>query len=691
MPTDPVCGMFVPETSDLFSIIDDQKIYFCSKACQEKYTSPEKEHRKLKRRLTVAWSLAIPIILIEYLLPAGDVLGQMNKDLILFALTFPVQFYSGLGFYDGAYHAFKSRSGNMDLLISIGTLTAFIFSTFITFFPGSIPGSEVFFDASAFIITLILTGNFIENLTKKRANRAAQKLLSLIPDSVHLLKENGEVEDVPAGDVEEGNILVVRAGETIPADGVIVEGRSDIDTSTLTGEQNPVLAEEGSKVSSGTVNLNGVIKIRVTGAGKNSTVSQIYDLIQKAASGRAKVQRVADAFSAIFVPVVMALAVAAGLFWFFYLRSTGSGLPVEIAILAFVSVVVIACPCAIGLAGPITLLISSNKASQNGIIIKNGSTLDRLGRVNRFIFDKTGTLTDPDPVISDISVADGQDLKEVMAYASAIEASSNHPIAKAIVNHAKSLEINIPSARDIKEHPGKGISGTVNGKNINITRANTAGGSSVSVEIDGTRAAVISLRYRVREDVEKTVRYLLGKGIKVSMVTGDSREEAERVAGILGIRDIHAEVLPSDKADIVKEYQLKGDYVAFVGDGINDAVALEVADTGIAMGSGSDIAQESGDIILLRNDLKSVVLARTLARRTISKIKQNIGWAIGYNAALIPVAGGALVPIFGLSMYMFLPILAAFAMGMSSSSVVMNSLMLSRALEKEWKKEKVHL
>lgn len=691
MATDPVCGMFVPEDTDLVSVIDGQTFYFCSKTCQQKYSSPEKEAIRLKRRLVVAWSLSIPIIIINYLISGKIFLGESYKDVALFILTLPVQFYSGFGFYEGAYHAIKSRIGNMDLLISTGTLTAFVFSSYVTFFPGKIPHADVYFDASAFIITLILTGNFIENLTKIRANRAASRLLSLIPNVSHLVTAEGQEVDTPTDKLKEGDTILVRPGESIPADGLVIDGSAEVDESMLTGEQEPVLKKRDDAVSSGTSNLNGVLKIRVTRTGKNSTVSQIYELIQRAISGRAKVQRIADVFSALFVPVVIVAALASGLFWYLYLNSRGFPLPLEIAILAFVSVVVIACPCAIGLAGPITLLISSNYAAENGIIIKNASALDRLSRVNMAVFDKTGTLTEPVPVISQLISENGWSSNDVLGVAASIERFSNHPIARAIVKEAEKLSLKMDEAQNVREIPGLGISGVIGHNGVRIVRAARSGGTVVSVYLNETKMGDITLEYAVREGAVATIAELKRLGIRTAMVTGDSRTEAERIGGFLGIDDIYAEVRPEDKSEIIKKYQLSGYYVMFTGDGINDTIALETADVGIAMGSGTDIARESGDLILLNNDLRQLILIKIIATNTISKIKQNIGWAVGYNTVLMPIAGGVLVPFFGLSVFSVLPILAAFAMGMSSSSVVINSLALGKKIGKEWKSRNPYL
>lgn len=673
MPTDPVCGMFVPGSSDLFSEVEGQKYYFCSKTCQHKYSSPEVEAKKLRGRLIVGWSLSIPVIVITY----GFSHSIFYLNYLLLFLTLPVQFYSGYGFYEGSYHALKSKSANMDLLVSMGTLTAFVFSTYVTVVrPISIPPSEVYFDASSFIVTLILTGNFIENITKARANRAANKLIGMIPNVAHYVTSEGNIVDKKTEEIKPGDNVLVKPGEVISVDGIIYDGKSEVDESMLTGEQEPVLKSGGQDVSSGTKNLNGILRINVIRTGKDSTVSQIYELIQKAISGRVKVQRVADVFSSVFVPIVILSALVASLFWYFYLSSIGYALALEIAVLAFVSVVVIACPCAIGLAGPITLLISSNVSSENGIIVKNVNALDKLSKATRAVFDKTGTLTEPDPVVTGISVSPGDSEENVIALAASIESSSNHPIAKAIVALAESRNIPLFRATEIKEIPGTGITGRINGIEIRVSRAKKEGGSTVSVSADNEERGFVSLSYKIRSDAISAINGLRSMGIKSSMITGDSMEEARRVGNQLGIDDIHAEVLPADKSEIIKKYQAAGDYVIFTGDGINDTVALETADVGIAMGSGTDIARESGDIILLKNDLNDVVYAKIIGKKTVSKVKQNIGWAFGYNTALIPVAGGALVPLLGLSIYSFLPILAALAMGMSSTSVVLNSLLL---------------
>jgi len=685
MPTDPVCGMYVPETAELKTVVDGKIYHFCSRACLEKFTSPQKELRKLKIRLIVAWSFSLPILIINYFVPVIFFHGLENKYLSMLLLAIPVQFYSGLSFYQGAYHSLKNRTGNMDLLITIGTMTAFIFSAFVTFYPDSIPSSSVYFDASSFIITMILTGNYIENITKEKADGSAKKLLSLIPRITHLIKEDGSIQDISTENLAKGNKILVKPGELIPADGIVFEGTSEVDESLLTGEQMPTLKSYGDPVSSGTKNINGILKIDVTKTGKNSTIDQIYEMIQGAISGRAKIQRIADVFSNVFVPVVMVAALLSGIFWYIYLSHLHYPFSLDMAILAFVSVIVIACPCAIGLAGPIALLISSNYASENGILIKNSSSLDRFSRVNRIVFDKSGTLTEPEPKIERIVSKEGFSDIDVLKYAASIEKFSSHPVARSIFKEAVRRNIEIIEAKNIKEIPGIGVEGEVDKFIISIKRKINTSFSEVEISLNDKTIGEIFLSYEIKKSAFPIDSYLKEMGIKITMVTGDSESEAYRVANILGIDDVHYRILPEGKADIIKEYQMNGDFVAFVGDGINDAIALEVADVGIAMSSGSDIAKESGDIILVNNDLRNLVLIRIISRKTIDKIKQNIGWAIGYNATLIPIAGGLLVPLFGIQIYQILPIFSAFAMGMSSSSVVINSLLLRRKIEKEKK------
>ena len=675
MPTDPICGMFVPESSDLHVDKEGQRFYFCSKGCMDKFLSPSAEEGKLKRKLIVAWSLAVVVILLQYFF-----VSLPYRDYIEMLLSIPVLFYSGSGFFQGAYHTLRARTGNMDLLVTLGTSTAFFFSAFITLFPSVFPKAGVYFDAAVFIITLILTGGYIESRTKTKANSAAARLKEIIPENVHIISGDGSILERKLEDVRQGDRILCRPGDIIPVDGHVLDGTSEVDQSLITGEQIPVVKAKGDAVTSGTSNLNGTITIGVERVGSESTLNQVYQLIQSASMGRVKVQRIADVFSSIFIPIVITAALASAIFWSLYLTITGQPLVIEYAVLAFVSVVVIACPCAIGLAGPITLLISSSTSSENGILLKNTGSLERLSRATIVVFDKTGTLTLPDPQITDITAVPGMDENDVLSIAASIEKMSNHPIAKAIVREAERRGLNVPKATETVETPGVGVSGTADGKRIDVSRYSAGGNSGISIKIDGNGAGNIAFSYEIRDSAKTAIDTLRRMGLKVSMLTGDTSQEAHRIAGMIGIDDVHAECMPQDKAKIVSGYQEAGEYVIFVGDGINDSISLETADAGIAMGSGLDIARESGDIILLNNDLSNIPLSIVIGRNTISKVKQNIGWAVGYNSALIPIAGGILVPIFGLSIFSILPFLAALAMGMSSTSVVLNSMRLKKKI-----------
>lgn len=677
MPTDPVCGMFVSEDSELYTDIDGKRYYFCSKSCMDRFKSPEIEARKLKRKLTVGWVFSIIIMSMMYFTS-----NFQYKDYILLLFAIPVQFYSGLNFYSGAAQSIKNKSSNMDLLIAIGTLTAFFFSLFVTIFPDAIHGASVYYDASSFIITLILTGTFIENLSKRRANGSAVKLLELMPDRVHVIINDKEVEK-PRNEVDVGELILVKPGEIIPVDGVVRSGASEIDQSMITGEQDTVLVSKDSNIFSGSRNLNGALQVEVLKKSSDSTVNRIYDLIQGAISGRVKIQKVADTFASVFVPVVLSVGAASGLFWYFYLSSVSNGLDIEIAILAFVSVVVIACPCAIGLAGPITLLISSSVSSQNGIVVKNPSSIERMSKATTVLFDKTGTLTESQPEILGIEPHLSVDSSELISIAASMERFSTHPVGKAIYSYAVRENIPLQEVHDFMETPGTGVEGTINGIKVKVQRSKDSGISSVLVKRGDEEIGNIKLSYSIRKTAKQAVSDLNGLGLKVGMVTGDSVNEARRVGSLLGLDLIHAELKPEEKSKVISEYQERGEYVVFVGDGINDSIALETADAGFAMSTGSDIAKDTGDIILINDDLTNVPASIVISRDTVSKVRQNIGWAIGYNTVLIPVAAGVLVPFFSLSIYSFLPILSALAMGLSSTSVVMNSLLLKGKIGKD--------
>ena len=675
MPTDPVCGMFVPQNTNIVLIKDGDTYYFCSTACKIKFQQPIEARKKDRLALIVAWSFAIPVLIITYFISFG------MKDYVMLVLSLPVQFYSGLKFYKGAYQALKMRSGNMDLLIALGTSVAFFFSVAIIVFPSFIPTNTTYFDTSTFIIALILTGSYIQDITESKANDAANELIKRLPSRVNLIDVNGTTIIVSLDKLKKDNVILVKPGENVPVDGTVIDGGTEVDESMISGEPEPVVKIKGSSVISGTTNLNGVIKVRVDSVGKDSTINKISELIEHAAAGRVKSQKLADIFSAYFVPIVIGVSIVTAFFWYGFLSYAGSSAVYEITVLSFVSVIIIACPCAIGLAAPITLLVASNASLKNHLLLKNISSLEKLAKINLAVFDKTGTLTDSRPDIDKIVVKDGRyNDVSVLEYAASLEQYSNHPIASAIVKYAKSKHITFKDISRVEEKPGEGIYGEFNGKNIVIKRGDSL--NSVSLYVNNVLIGDILLSYHIKKDAVVVIKKLHSIGIKTAIITGDRLAEANRVGSMLNIDYIHAEITPEKKSEIIKKYQKQGYYVMYAGDGINDAIALETADVGVAMGTGSDIAKESGDVIILKDDLLLVYYLKKVGDYTLSKIKQNILWAISYNAILIPVAAGVLVPIFGLGVYSLLPIFAALAMGMSSVSVVLNSLLLKPKLNK---------
>ncbi len=671
MPTDPVCGMHVTENSHLSSEVDGETYYFCSSNCKLQFSSPESEAKILKRRLTVSLSLSIPVILLTYILPQSFSL----KELILLILATPVQFYAGYGFYSGAYMAIRERAGNMDLLIATGSSIAYFYSLFsvILAFQGIL--GQVFFDASSMIITLILVGNFIETRAKAGANRSANRLGTLLPSMVNRLDGDAS-EHVPLEEIKVGDTVIVKAGETVPVDGVIISGKAEIDNSIITGEQKPLLFEQGQSINSGAMDLNGVLHIKVTEVGKDSTILQIKSLIQKASASHIKVQRLADVFSAVFIKIVFASAFIAALFWFFFLYYSGSSQYLEICVLAFVSVVVVACPCAIGLATPITLLITANMASETGILFRDSGCLERLSKTDMVVFDKTGTITTDTPSVIGFQTTGVLNEIDTLSLLYSIEKNSRHPVAISISQYCMSNGAEERDIENVLETPGIGISGSFEGHNVKIVRNEVEDGSSVRMDMDDKTIATLFLVYELRPGISELINELNRMSIETALLTGDSKSEALRIGQKLGIKNIFGSLKPGDKSDKIHEMQKNGHYVLFIGDGINDTPALETADVSVVMGSGSDIARDSGDIILLNNNPESLLLIIEMGKQSIKKIRENIKWAIGYNGVLIPVAGGLLYPVLGLGMFTILPIFAALAMGLSSTTVVLNSLRL---------------
>jgi Cu+-exporting ATPase len=682
--------MLVDEkTSGLKAEVRGVTYYFCSENCMREFLAPEKELRKLKIEVAAAAILSVPILLLTYL----PVFPAQLSNYSLFVLETPIQFVVGWRFYGGTYDSIRNRMGNMDVLIALGTTAAWGYSTVVTFAPGLFPFPGVYFDTSAVIITLILAGRLLEHVTKSRASAAVRKLVDLQPTLAHRVDQDGSEADVPVEQVVVGDILVVKPGETIPVDAVIVEGRSAVDESMITGESLPVEKGPGDEVMGATINMSGLLKLRADKVGQDTALFQIVKLVEEAQVGRAPIQRLADKIASYFVPVVIAAAALSALSWF-YLGHIG----LDFSVLVFVSVVVISCPCALGVATPAAILVGTSKGAQCGVLIKGGEYLERAGKVDTVVFDKTGTLTVGKPSVTDLIPFGDLSPEELLHYAASAEKGSEHPLAAAIVYEAGSRSFSLSEPRDFEAIAGKGVRATVDGKAILLGNRRLAlenGGDLSAVEqklakleedgktvmilvVDGKAEGAVAVADTVKPSAKPTIDALRGMGIQVVMLTGDNSRTAAAIARKLGMERVVAEVLPQQKEEAIVALQKEGRVVAMVGDGINDAPALAKADVGIAIGSGTDIAKETGGIVLIKDDLMNVAVATRLSRKTLSKIKQNLFWAFAYNVVLIPIAAGALVPFLGAQVYGVLPFLAAGAMAISSVTVMANSLLLYR-------------
>lgn len=735
MAKDPICGMFVEEQeSSIHHTKDGITYYFCSSQCLNEFLEPEKALKKLKKHIAISIALTIPIVLLSlpHMIPQlGHILpmGMMEyTNYILLALATPIQFWIGWRFYRGFWDGIKAKASNMDTLIAIGTTAAYVYSAIVTFIPGYFPFTAVYFETAAIIITLILIGRLLETKTKEKASDAVRKLLDLKPRTARLLrpeireknnanqggmdiqdsntssdvsrlklvsKEFKEVE-IPVEEVLEGDLMIIRPGERVPTDGTIIDGSSSIDESAITGESIPVDKIKGDEVIGATINKNGLLKVRATKIGQDTVLSQIITLVEEAKTGKAKLEKMVDQVAKYFVPAIIIIAIGVFLGWYFI---GNAGL--TYSILAFVSVMIIACPCALGLATPAALMMGAGKGAENGILYKGGEHIEIASKVDTVVFDKTGTLTEGKPSVTDIIPLDQIDNHELLRLAAIAEFGSEHPLAQAIIAKAKKEGVEVTVSPDSFEAvAGHGLQAVYSNQNIMIgnrkmmydnklsidvyietrmSQLEQEGKTTVLVSINNRLSGIIAIADTIKEGAKEVIEILKNQRIEPIMVTGDNERTAKAVASKIGIDRVIAEVLPHQKEEIVANLKTKENkVVAMVGDGINDAPALARADLGIAIGSGTDVAKETGGIILIKNNIQDVITALELGKKTVSKIKQNLFWAFAYNTGLIPVAAGALVPVFGLSVFGWLPILAGVAMAMSSVTVVTNSLLLGR-------------
>ncbi len=659
----------------------------------------KKRTEVLLRKLIIGAVLAAIIMLGSMnLIPGLSRLAPETRNIIIFILACPVQFWIGAQFYRGLVSVFKYRAADMNTLIAVGTLSAFIYSTIVTFFPGLFSGTGtetyIYFDTAAMIIVLILMGRYFETRARSRASGAIKRLLDLQVRQATVIR-NGRQVQADIDSVEKGEVVLVRPGEKVPLDGIITEGSPSIDESMISGESIPVEKNRGDEVTGATVNLSGSFKFRVTHTGSDTFLAMIIKMVEDAQSSKAPIQRLVDRVAAYFVPGVIGIAVLTFLLWFFL----GPQPSAANSLIRFVAVLIIACPCALGLATPTAIIVGTGKGAENGIFIRDARSLEIAHRLTTIVFDKTGTLTEGKPRVRKVLVLESSPIKdreELLFLAASSELHSEHPLGKAIVEKAEESGIKLQQPTGFKSYAGKGIAAEVAGHSLlkgnrllmekegvsmqpygNMAEDISSGGeTAVYVAVDGTAAGIISLADNLKPNAGNIVSGLKEMGLEVVLITGDNRFTAEAIASRAGIDKVYAEVLPGQKAERVKELQERGEMVSMVGDGINDAPALVQSDMGIALGTGTDIAIESGKIILTGGDLQGVLNAISLSRRTVRVIKQNLFWAFFYNILLIPVAAGALYPFFGIQIS---PIFAAGAMAFSSISVVSNSLRLRRA------------
>ncbi|HCC69008.1 MAG TPA: heavy metal translocating P-type ATPase [Nitrospiraceae bacterium] len=713
MAKDPICGMVIPKERSIKREVGGRTYNFCSENCVRTFEAPEAELKVMKRRVIIALTGVLVLAIFRAAAFLGLAAGVkiltwvpipwlpwFTGGMWLFIITTPIMVFGGKGFFIGAYYAIKNRMANMDLLIAIGTSTAYIYSTFVVFFPGILPVEEknVYFEVSAIIIAFVLLGKYMEEIIKKRSSAAVRKLLDLKPQTAHVLRAvtpsptlpprgggegwGGFQEiEIPSESVMVDEIVIVRPGEKIPTDGIVIEGHSSVDEKMITGESLPVEKKAGDGVIGGTINKVGYFKFRALKVGADTTLNQIIRLVEEAQASSSHIQRLADRVASYFVPAVIGVAFLSAIVWILIGNPT-------LALLSFVAVLIIACPCAIGIATPAALMVGVGKGAEYGILIRGAEYLERAKKLNAVVFDKTGTLTKGEPEVTEIVTSDESQVtsEEVLRLAAVAEKGSEHPLGEAIINRAKMMGLRIHDAERFEAIPGHGIKAMAKGREIVVGNRRLMKQTGINIEDkekiisgleekgntvmivaeEGKLKGFIAVADTLKEHAGDVIKGLRNEGVQVVMLTGDNERTAKAIGAKLGIERIISNVLPGDKAKVIKDLQNEGKVVAMVGDGINDSPALAQADIGIAIGSGSDVAKETGGIILVSEDLRNVIKSIKLSRATMRKIKQNLFWAFFYNTVAIPIAAFGLLN----------PMIAAAAMAMSSLSVVTNSALL---------------
>lgn len=704
---DPVCGMMVDTDKAISAVVDGKTYYFCMESCLATFKDPEGELKRMKKRVKVALSGALFFAIFRAslaLIPAFLTFYLSFTTewyLLLFIISTPVIWIGGWPFYKGAVKSLKKKSINMDVLITIGVLTAYFYSTVVTFLPyieaymGVPEGSLIFptsmrwafFDTAAIIIAFILLGKFLEEGIKKKSSSAVRKLLDLKPKIATVVRDGKEMK-IPAEAIEEGDIIIIKPGEAIATDGVVIEGHSSVDEKLISGESIPVEKLPGDKVIGATINKTGTFKFKATEVGESTTLSKIIKMVEEAQASTAPIQKLADKISSYFVPAVISAALFSFVFWLIFydlMWSPELRYPV-VAFYVLIAILIVSCPCTLGIATPAALMVGVGKSAEYGILIRGGEYLQEIQNVDTIVFDKTGTITKGEPRVTDIIRLNSQANNEILTYAAISERNSEHPLAEAILKEAEMQNLNIPEPDDFKAIPGHGVEVIYKSQEIllgnrkllkkyNIDYSNyedqikaleNDGKTIVLLTVNKVPAGIIAIADIIKENARSSITELKKMGIWTVMLTGDNLITAQAVGKNIGIDEIIADVLPDEKANVIKDFQLQGKTVAMVGDGINDAPALAQSNVGIAIGSGADVAKETGGLILMRSDLQDVVNGIKISRQTMKVIKQNFFWAFIYNIAMIPLAAMGIVH----------PIIAAAAMSLSSLTVVLNSARL---------------
>jgi len=664
------------------------------KSEEDEQKEKQKELRDLRTKVIVSLVLGALILWGSFPVLMNTAPMILQNFWVQLLLATPVQFWAGWSFYRATVSALKHRTANMDTLVVIGTTVAYVYSAFVTVLPHVVESIGVepfpYFDVAAIIIGLILLGRYFEAKAKAGTSEAIKKLIGLQAKTARVIRDGKEI-DLPINEVEIGDLIRVRPGEKIPVDGIIIEGESSIDESMVTGESMPTDKSKDDVVVGATMNKTGSFTFKATKVGQETMLAQIIKLVQEAQGSKAPIQRLADLVSSYFVPIVIMLAIATFVVWYV----VGPFPALTFALLNTVAVLIIACPCAMGLATPTAIMVGTGKGAEHGILIKDAESLETAHKINTIIFDKTGTLTKGKPEVTDIIPIDSMTKDELLQLAGSIEKGSEHSLAEAIVKEAESKQLSLSKVEKFQAIPGHGVEGVVNGKRIvfgnkrlmdkegidvsgassEISTMENGGKTVMMIGANSKLIGLIAVADIIKESAREGLAALQKLGIEVAMITGDNQRTANAIGRSLGITRILAEVLPDQKEAEVRKIQAEGKVVAMVGDGINDAPALAAANVGIAMGSGTDVAIEAADITLINKDLRSVAMAVVLSKKTMRTIRMNLVWAFGYNVILIPVAMGVLYPFFHILLN---PIFASVAMATSSVSVVSNSLLLKR-------------